>query len=175
MRKNVCRKGKKMRVSKKKSNLLDALDQNIIRELQVDARESYLDIGKKLHASEGTIRNRVRSALEKGIIKLKAVLNPPLLGFDFSCVLGIEIDMAKLPEAGSILQNNPQVYFLSRCTGSFDLIAVSLFRNTREFDRFMDEVIARLPGLKRTQTFVNMRVFKAPWMDETDITRLIGL
>ena len=164
-----------MRTSKKKSMVLDDLDQNIIQELQIDARRSYLDLGKKLHASEGTIRNRVRLAIGKGIIKLKAVLNPSALGFDFSCVLGIEIDMAKMQKAASILQNTSNVYFLSRCTGSFDIIAVLIFRNTREFDQFMDEVIAQLPGLKRTQTFVNMRVFKAPWMDETDINRLAGL
>ncbi len=162
-----------MRTGKKKPLSFDDLDRKIIKELSVDARQSYLDLGKKLHASEGTIRYRLRSILRRGIIRLKAVLDPVMLGFDFSCVIGIEIDIAKLPEAASILEKDPHVNFLSRCTGSFDIISILIFRNTRDFDQFMDNTISRLPGLKRTQTFVNMRVFKASWMTDTNIDQLL--
>jgi DNA-binding Lrp family transcriptional regulator len=162
-----------MRTGKKKSLSLDDLDRKIIKELGVDARQSYLDLGKKLHASEGTIRYRLRLILKRGIIKLKAVLDPSILGFDFSCVMGIEIDIAKLSEAASILEKNPHVNFLSRCTGSFDIFSILIFRNTRDFDQFMDETISKLPGLKRTQTFVNMRVFKASWMSDMNIDQLL--
>ncbi len=162
-----------MRVGKKKLLSLDDLDRKIIKELSIDARQSYLDLGKKLHASEGTIRYRLRLILKRGIIKLKAVLDPFILGFDFSCVMGIEIDIAKLPEAASILEKSPHVNFLSRCTGSFDIISILIFRNTRDFDKFMDETISKLPGLKRTQTFVNMRVFKASWIADINIDQLL--
>ena len=69
---------------KSKLHALDDLDQSIIQELQVDARQSYLSLGKKIGASEGTIRNRVKSALKGEVIKLKAVLNPSKIGFDFT-------------------------------------------------------------------------------------------
>ncbi len=43
--------------------MLDELGQNIIKELQEDARQSFREIGRKLDVSEGTVRNRVKSLM----------------------------------------------------------------------------------------------------------------
>src|SRR5512137_490850 len=149
---------------KPKLSLLDEIDKSIIEELQLDARQSYLSLGKKIGASEGTIRNRVKLGLDKEIIKLKAVVNPTKIGFEFSCVVGLEIAIEKLREAAVALAKHPNVYFLVGCTGAFDLIAMLIFRNTNELDDFMKDTAARLPGIRRTQTFVNMTLIKAPWL-----------
>jgi Lrp/AsnC family transcriptional regulator for asnA, asnC and gidA len=161
------------RYQKKKPSIIDDLDQKIIQELQVDGRQSFLSLGKKLDASEGTIRNRVSSQINKELISLKAILNPPKLGFNFSCIVGFEIAIDQLSQAESMLTESPNVYFLVTCTGSFDLIAFLIFRDAAELDRFMREKVARLPGIKRTQTFVNMNVAKSPWLNQIDISKLL--
>ncbi|HSW58813.1 MAG TPA: Lrp/AsnC family transcriptional regulator [Dehalococcoidales bacterium] len=161
------------RYQKKKPKIIDDLDQKIIQELQAEGRQSFLSLGKKLDASEGTIRNRVASLIKKDLITLKAVLNPAKLGFSFSCVVGFEIAIDRLGEAESRLTESPNVYFLVTCTGSYDLIAFLIFRDAAELDRFMREQVARLPGIKRTQTFVNMNVVKSPWVEQIDISRLL--
>ncbi len=158
-----------------KSLPINEIDVGIIKELEGDARQSYLSIGEKIGASEGTVRNRVKKLLNKEIIKLKAVLNPLYVGFNFSCVVGLEIAIEKLDEAGAKLAENPNVYFLVGCTGAFDLIAILFFRNTSEFDRFVKEYIAKLPGIKRTQTFVIMSQIKSPWVRDLDAKKLIDL
>lgn len=159
---------------KNEAETLDRLGQQIIQELQLDARQSYIKISKKLHAAEGTIRNRVRHELKKGIIKLTAVVNPLKLGFDFSCVMGLEVAIDKLTDAETILAENPNVYFLSGCTGSFDIIAIVMFHNTDEYDSFIRNTVAKLPGIKRTQTFVNMRVIKSSWTHNLDVIKLLS-
>lgn len=151
---------------------LDEIDKGIIEELQVDARESYLNLGRKIGASEGTVRNRLKKLLDEKIINLQAVLNPRKIGFDFSCVVGLEIAIEKLGEAQTKLAESPNVYFMVACTGAFDILAILFFRNTVEFDHFMRENIARLPGIKRSQTFVNMSLIKAPWDKNMDIKEL---
>lgn len=161
------------RYRKAKSLFLDEIDRGIIVELQADAGQSYLGIGKKIGASEGTIRNRVNSHLGNGLFKLKAVLNPVKLGLDFSCILGLEIAIEKLNEAEALLAESPHVYFLASCTGTYDLIAVLLFQNTNDFDIFMRESIAKLPGIKRSQTFVNMRLTKTPWTNDLEVNKLL--
>lgn len=158
---------------KPKLPLLDEIDKGIIQELQIDARQSYSSLGKKIGASEGTIRNRVKSELKSEIIRLKAVLNPVRLGFDFSCIIGLEIAIEKLNEAELLLAKSPNVYFLATCTGAYDLIAILIFRNTHEFDNFIRDSIAKLPGIKRTQTFVNMCLIKTPWNDDVAISKLL--
>jgi Lrp/AsnC family transcriptional regulator, regulator for asnA, asnC and gidA len=161
------------RYQKKKPLFMDNLDQRIIQELQSDGRQSFLSLGKKLDASEGTIRNRVSSLLKKESISLKAVINPTKLGFNFSCIVGFEIAIDQLTEAESKLTASPNVSFLVSCTGAFDLIAFLIFRDAAELDKFMREKVARLPGIKRTQTFVNMSVTKSPWQNQVDITKLL--
>ncbi len=161
------------RYKKKKPSIIDDLDQKIIQELQSDGRQSFLSLGKKLDASEGTIRNRVSAQLKKEIIYLKAIINPLKLGFTFSCIVGFEIAIDQLGEAESKLTESPNVYFLVTCTGSYDLIAFLIFRDAAELDKFMRDKVARLPGIKRTQTFVNMNVAKSPWMEQINITKLL--
>jgi Lrp/AsnC family transcriptional regulator for asnA, asnC and gidA len=161
------------RYQKKKPLIIDDLDQKIIQELQVDGRQSFLSLGKKLDASEGTIRNRVSAQLKKEVISLKAVLNPLKFGFNFSCIVGFEIAIDQLTQAESMLTESPNVYFLVTCTGSYDLIAFLIFRDAAELDRFMRDKVARLPGIKRTQTFVNMNVAKSPWQNQIDISKLL--
>jgi len=154
--------------------VLDDIDKSIIQELQIDSRQSYLSLGKKIGASEGTIRNRVKLALKSDVFKLRAEVNPAKIGFDFSCVIGMEIAIDKLHEAESALFEIPNVYFLATSTGAFDLIAILIFRSTYEFDSFMRGKIAKLPGIKRTQTFVNMSLIKTPWNDNVPIKKLMG-
>ena len=158
---------------RKKPPILDDLDKKIIQELQKDARQSYLSLGQKLGASEGTIRNRVGIGLKKELFKLKAVVNPAKLGLKFSCVVGLEIDIDKLSDAETMLAESQNVYFLSGCTGAFDLFAIMLFRDTHEFDQFMRNTVSKLPGIKKTQTFVNMRVIKDPWSNDIDIDKIL--
>jgi len=161
------------RYMKKKPSIIDDLDQKIIRELQVDGRQSFLSLGKKLDASEGTIRNRVSAQINKELITLQAVLNPTKLGFTFSCIVCFEIAIDHLTEAEARLADSPNVYLLVTCTGSFDLIALLIFRDAAELDHFMREKVARLPGIKRTQTFVNMNISKSPWQQQIEITKLL--
>ena len=161
------------RYQRKKPLELDDLDQKIIQELQADGRQSFLSLSKKLDASEGTIRNRVSAQLKKEIISLKAVLNPTKLGFNFSCIIGFEIAVDQLTAVESKLTLSPNVAFLVTCTGSFDLIAFLIFRDAAGLDNFMRENIARLPGIRRTQTFVNMSVTKSPWLNQIDVSQLL--
>jgi len=157
---------------KSKLHALDEIDKGLIKELQIDARQSYLSLGKKIGASEGTIRNRINSQLKGDVIQLKAVINPSKIGYDFSCVIGLEINIDKLRETAELLAKNPNVCLLVGCTGVFDLIAMLIFPNTSYFEKFMGETIAKLPGIKRTQTFVIMSQIKTPWSDNLDIFEL---
>jgi DNA-binding Lrp family transcriptional regulator len=158
---------------KKKAVLLDDLDLAIIRELQKDARSSFLNVSKKVGASEGTVRNRMKLAAKKQIIHLKVVVDPQKLGFDLNCVMGFEISRNKLEEIAALLASFPNVYFLSSCTGIFDLIAILFFRNTGDFDEFMRERIGKIPDIIRTQTFVNMKVIKKPWIEDNGLLNIL--
>ena len=47
---------------------MDIMDEEIIKILKRDSRESYVNIAEMLKTSEGTIRSRVKKLYESGII-----------------------------------------------------------------------------------------------------------
>ena len=153
--------------------MLDELGQRIVQLLQEDARQSYREIGRKLGVSEGTIRKRVRSLVGSGIIKLSVVPNPQQLGFNFLCVVGIEVKVGCVERAENLLIQSPNVYFLCGCTGIFDIIGILIFRTAAEFDDFIKNITLDITDIVRTQTFVVMHTSRTPWDKNLDIAALL--
>ena len=152
--------------------MLDELGQNIIKELQEDARQSFREIGRKLKVSEGTVRNRVKSLVNSNTMKISAVPNPEQLGLHFICVMCIEVKVGTAEKVEQLLIKSPNVYYLCGCTGNFDIIGLFLFHIPHEFDEFVKNVIANIPDITRTTTFVVMHISQSPWTHNFDVTAL---
>lgn len=153
--------------------MLDELGRKIIKELQNDARQSFREIGRKLKVSEGTIRNRVKSLVANETMKISAIPNPEKLGFNFMCVMCIEVKVGTAEKVEQLLIKNPNVYYLCGCTGTYDIIGVFLFKTPHEFDEFVKNIIAKIPEINRTSTFVVMHVSRSPWEHNLDVTELL--
>ncbi len=152
--------------------MLDELSLEIIGELQEDARQSYREIGRKLNVSEGTVRNRVRILTNSRAMKISAVPNPEHLGLNFICVVCIEVKVGSAEHVEQLLIQSPNVYFLSGCTGTYDIIGLFAFHSPREFDEFVKNVIAAIPEITRTTTFVVMHISRSPWEHNLDVKAL---
>jgi Lrp/AsnC family transcriptional regulator for asnA, asnC and gidA len=152
--------------------MLDELGQKIIKELQDDARQSFREIGRKLKVSEGTVRNRVKSLVNNNTIKISAIPNPERLGLNFMCIMCIEVKVGTAEKVEQLLIKNPHVYYLCGCTGNFDIIGIFLFRVPHDFDEFVKSVIANIPDITRTSTFVAMHISRSPWEHNLDVTAL---
>ena len=152
--------------------MLDELGQNIIKELQEDARQSFREIGRKLDVSEGTVRNRVKSLMGNDTMRISAIPNPEKLGLNFVCIMCIEVKVGTAEKVEHMLIKSPNVYYLSGCTGTFDIIGIFMFRAPQDFDEFVKNVIANIPEITRTSTFVVMHVSRSPWEHNLDVGAL---
>jgi len=72
--------------------MVDDLDIKLIliRELQRNGRETYVNLAKKLMVVEGTIRKRVKDLLEKNIIEIVALPNLKNLDYNFIGIMEIQ-------------------------------------------------------------------------------------
>jgi Lrp/AsnC family transcriptional regulator for asnA, asnC and gidA len=152
--------------------MLDELGQKIIKELQEDARQSFREIGRKLKVSEGTVRNRVKSLVSTNTMKISAVPNPEKLGLNFICMMCIEVKVGTAEKVEQLLIKSPNVYYLCGCTGTYDIIGLFMFHIPHEFDEFVKNVIANIPDITRTTTFVVMHISRGPWTHNLDVTAL---
>ncbi|MCJ7605632.1 MAG: Lrp/AsnC family transcriptional regulator [Dehalococcoidales bacterium] len=152
--------------------MFDELAQHIIKELQDDARQSFREIGRKLDVSEGTVRNRVKSLIKSNSMRISAIPNPQQLGLNFMCVMCIEVKVGTAELVEEHLIKSPNVYYLGGCTGTYDIIGLFVFHTPAEFDAFVKNVIANIPEIVRTSTFVVMHVSRSPWEHNLDIGAL---
>jgi Lrp/AsnC family transcriptional regulator for asnA, asnC and gidA len=152
--------------------MLDELGQKIISELQEDARQSFREIGRKLKVSEGTVRNRVKGLVKSNTLKISAIPNPEQLGLNFMCIMCIQVKVGSAERVEHLLINNPNVYYLCGCTGNFDIIGIFVFHTPAEFDEFVKNVIANIPEINRTSTFVVMHISRSPWEHNLDVAAL---
>ena len=152
--------------------MLDELAQNIIRELQEDARQSFREIGRKLDVSEGTVRNRVKSLLGSDTMRITAVPNPEQLGLNFMCIMCLEVKAGAAQTVEARLVQSPNVYYLAGCTGNYDIIGLFAFHSPADFDAFVKNVIATIPEVVRTSTYVVMHVSRSPWAHNLDVKAL---
>jgi len=139
---------------------IDELDSEIILELQKNGRMSYMELAKLLHVSETTARNRVKHLIDEGIITINAIPDLEALGYGFMSIVGLQIRLTDLRDVATQLAKHPNVRYLANITGRFDLIAIVVTKTSAEFSDFMENVIAAIPNVLRTETFVSLHVYK---------------
>ncbi len=153
--------------------MIDEFDRRLIQELQKSGRQGYVDLAKVLGVVEGTVRKRVKSLQSRNIMKIAAVPNPRALGYNVLSVMGLQVRMSDLREVAEQLAQKPSICYLAFVTGRYDLMAIMMTQSPEELSHFIEKEISALPGVSRTETFVNLDVIKGGWPG-LDTTQLIA-
>jgi Lrp/AsnC family transcriptional regulator for asnA, asnC and gidA len=140
--------------------MIDNLDKELVFQLQEDAKRSYADLGKLLHVAETTVRNRVKQLIKKKIIKIAAISDPKVLGYQFMGIMGLQVRLEDLRVVAEHLAKHPNVCYVISTTGRYDLIAIVFCKSSSEFAGFMENEVATIPSVLRTETFVSLNIFK---------------
>lgn len=148
-----------------------SLDIRLIQELQKNGRESYVDLANKLGVSEGTIRYRLKHLLDNDAIKIAALPNLPKLGYNCTAIVGIQVEMAVVRNVASKLALKPNVSYVTSVAGRYDLIALTIHKTPQDLSDFIEVEVAPMPGVMRTETYINMNITKGKWglLDTTGI------
>lgn len=124
---------------------LDALDRNILRELQEDASRSLDEIARKLGASKTPVWNRIRKMKEAGIIRKETVIvDPEAVGLEscfFVLVRTSHHDADWLARFLKAVQARPEVMEAHRLAGDIDYILKVRVTNARGYDEFYQALI----------------------------------
>ena len=140
--------------------MIDNLDKTLIEELQINGRESYMNLAKKIGVVEGTIRKRIKHLLAEDIIKIVAVPNIRKLGYSLISIMGLQVKMEDLRKVANGLMNNEHICYLAFVTGRYDLVAIILTRSPEELSQFVEKEISAIPSISRTETFINLETIK---------------
>ncbi|XRP97306.1 Lrp/AsnC family transcriptional regulator [Methanocaldococcus sp. 16A] len=141
--------------------MIDRIDLKILRILNENARKSFREIGRELGISEGTVRNRVKKMIDKGIITgFHASINPKNLGFEVIAILGLYIKPSKVEETLNKLKELNEIVGLYQTTGEYDAVCIAILKDMESLGNFLAEKIYPLVNVNGCKVTLVLRTFK---------------
>ncbi len=131
--------------------ILNPLDAKILQFLSKDSRTPFLQIAKRLHVSESTIRKRVARLKEKGIIRAFTVkLNSKL---SFESLVAIKCRPKSTRRVAERIRELDALMPIFEVTGRFDIFCSIAAPTARELNRIIDK-IRNINGVLETESFL---------------------
>jgi Lrp/AsnC family transcriptional regulator for asnA, asnC and gidA len=142
-----------------KVSTLDDVSKAIIEQLQQDGRRPYATIGKAVGLSEAAVRQRVAKLQETGVMQIVAVTDPMQVGFNREAMMGIEVD-GDIEAVADLIAVMPEVNYLVITAGSFDILLEVVCEDDEALLEVINRKIRALPGVRRTETFMYLKLRK---------------
>ncbi len=132
---------------------LDHTDRAIIALLNEDGRMSSAEIARRLtDVPPRTVSYRIDHLIERGIISVKAIVNPPALGYNVLADVFLEVEPGRVRAVADIVASFPEVSYVACATGDSDVSISVRVRNNEELFNFVTDQLSEIPGVRRTQT-----------------------
>jgi Lrp/AsnC family transcriptional regulator for asnA, asnC and gidA len=143
---------------------VDAMDLNIIRELEIDALAGNAEIGKKVNASPTTVRRRIQKLLDQRIIAITTIPDPFAFGYGIQATIVINVSGGKVNEVAEELASLPSVQYVVVTTGRYDIFAMAVFRDSEDTFNFVTNGLGGIPNLASAETMTSLKIAaKSSW------------
>ena len=138
--------------------LVDALDKQIIEQLQEDGRRTFVTIGRSVGLSEAAVRVRVRRLQDAGVLQIVAVTDPVQLGYTRLALIGIRTT-GDLGATADELAAFDEIDYLVIAAGSFDLMAELICRDDEHLLAMLHKIRA-VKGVTAAEAFFYLHIAK---------------
>jgi len=142
------------------ASMLRALDLDIIRCLQDDARSSVAGIAGRLGVPESTVRHRLNRLVRGGVVEFATLTNPLHMGYQVWVLIDVQTELRRTRAVAQRIAAAPEVYWVGITTGSHDLHVGAVFRSNAELLDFVTGRLSKIPGIVRTSTSSILELIK---------------
>ncbi len=146
---------------------LDELDRAIVHELEEDGRRALREIARNIGASEATVRARVKRMQDANILRIVAFTDPEQLGNTHLSLVFLTVEPAHHQAVVDALVDLPEVTYVSTLLGRADVCAEILTADNQALWAFLNEKVARIEGVKGTETVPILKVHKLRYTTPT--------
>ena len=118
---------------------LDALDRRIIVELQVDARLTLAELGRRVNLSAPAVAERIQRLEETGVITgYHAAVDPSAAGFPVTVLVRINPAVRELPRIAKLAEEIPDIIECYRITGDDCFYFIAHLRTVDHLEPLLD-------------------------------------
>ena len=142
---------------------LDDTDLRILEALEEDARQTYMNIGKKLGLAHSTVYDRIRKMEQQGIVqRYTAVINAEKAGAkSITAIVTIYTDPRESERVAEKLSKEPEVLEVyTSLSEELQIIAKIVAESQEKLHTFIANSVAPLPGVLRIRTSTVSKKFK---------------
>lgn len=140
---------------------MDAIDRQILAELQLDGRLTVTDLAAKVRLSLSPCHRRLRDLEKAGAIRgYRAVVDPAALGLTFEALVFITMrqeDRDTVAQFEAAVSGLPQVVQAQRLFGDPDYLLRVVTHDLEAYQQLYDEHLATLPGVQRLSSTLVMK------------------
>ncbi|MDE0002775.1 MAG: Lrp/AsnC family transcriptional regulator [Rhodospirillaceae bacterium] len=131
---------------------MDSFDARIIRELERDARLSWVKLAGRVNLSASACQRRVESMQSRGLIERFTVrLNESAMGYSVKAFVTVRIDRQDPSTAQEFrrwVAHNPRVQTCHMLSGADDFMLEVVAQDLESFGHFLDGELLSLPAVK---------------------------
>src|SRR3978361_383295 len=139
---------------------LDAIDRQILKELQADGRITNVELASRVGISAPPCLRRVRALKEAGYIKgYRALLDEKLLGFEVTVFAMVHLSSqaeADLKAFEDFVRDQPLVRECWMLSGEIDFVLKCVAPDLKTFQGFVAELTAA-PHVRNVKTSLTLR------------------
>ena len=150
---------------------LDELDRRIVERLSGDARTSNRQIATEIGVTEGTVRARIKRMEEEKQIRITAVTN--IDRYRDAAIAYVWVEVERSEQAKQVARKMAAMRefgFVGLMMGRFDILGITMVRNTEHLARFVHRHISGLDGVRRTESTLSVNFVKHDYR----MSRIVG-
>ncbi|HKG29808.1 MAG TPA: HTH-type transcriptional regulator LysM [Nitrososphaeraceae archaeon] len=140
------------------SNIIDPLDDKIIRILQSNSRKSFVEIADEIRLSESAVRRRVKHLIDSGIIK-RFTIELESSNKTSAIALISVTSTADTSIVSSNLMKLSGVDVIYEITGQYDIAAIIVAPTIAEINNYIDDV-RKIEGVSDTNTVIILKTMR---------------
>ncbi|MFD5562502.1 MULTISPECIES: Lrp/AsnC family transcriptional regulator [Kitasatospora] len=131
---------------------MDEIDRAILRELQVDGRIPYAELGPKVGLSPSAARQRVQRLVDAKAVQVVGVTDPMTMGRQTMALLGLRVDGDPRAVADALSRHDEVVYAVLTA-GSFDLFVEVVCDRPNDLLDFVNDAVRTVEGVVSVENF----------------------
>ncbi|MBT9494554.1 MAG: Lrp/AsnC family transcriptional regulator [Paucibacter sp.] len=143
---------------------LDAIDRNILNELQRDGRLPNVELAQRVHLSPSACLRRVKHLEDSGVIaQYVALVNPRAVGkqgISYTIINLERMTTAALAAFEGAVLASPDILDCFYVAGTNDYVIRFAYKDAEDLERFHTDVLMQLPEVARSNSMLVLRTIK---------------